>query len=284
MKTETEQLLATLEVITEKLYLMSESDERITPFVWDVNILGAFSLSKMLSERGLLHMINTDKLIREWSGEELTYSDSPKATDAFKKMITICQDNLTEIKAYEFKNYQDYPGDSKAKDGFDGHDRFQFFTGKMQNNKWIGLIPIHSKPSTCNYGDKFLQTASITSQIFNHLNQQIDAILDKVTPFIINYESEKSRGVARAEAETEEEVIEKLFELAYVTETWKFKSFDREYESEDYNLAEMEKFISIYLKYPKLYVVGNWAIFRFYVAGKISNGDWLGVSTATTWT
>lgn len=285
MKPETEKLLATLEVVTEGRYFMSESDEHLTPFAWSTDVLGECSLGKILMSRGLLRTITSEKLIQGWQGEASTYFKPPAIAETCREIINICQSNLVEVKAYEFKNYQEYPGDGGAEDGFDGHDCFQFLVGRTQDGNWIGITPVYEEPHTCAYGEKLVRSQQIASESASGLKQQLDVALSQIHPVIIRYETETSLGTAWIEADTEDEVIEQLFEAAHMLETWSFRSFEKESSASPiYNLQELEKFIETYLLAPKLYIVGNWAMFRFYLTGQLTNGDYLGVSTVTTWT
>jgi hypothetical protein len=284
MKPETEKLLATLEVVTEGLWFMSEYDERLTPFAWSTNALGECSLGKILMSRGLLRTITPEQLIRGWQGEASTYFKPPTIAEICQEILGVCQSDLLEVKAYEFKNYREYPGDDGAEDGFDGHDCFQFLVGRTRDESWIGISPKYEKPHTCAYGERLVRDPEVSTASSFRLKQQLDQIISQVCPVIIRYEPEISRGLAWVEAKTEHEIIEKLFESAHMVETWTFSTFGKEPSSEAYNLQELEKFIATYLKAPRLYVVGNWAMFRFYLTGKLDNDDWLGVSTVTTWT
>ena len=291
MNTETKKLLSSLEKIVEPLSsadagISSDGDEPFHTFAWSTLEQGQFSFAALLHSIGFLTEIDISTLIREWESKSMYYSHVQGVVPEISTLIEEMRSQLKQIQAYQLKTYTEETC-TPSTDGFEGFEACEFIIGELQD-EWVGICPIFPKPHTVNYGQKIQREINPFSSSALALKQQIDTTLVKLKPALIRYEAQLSKGVVWETAITKDELIEKLLESAQILKIWEFNCFLKNYdyleEDEKYNFSNLEKFVTQNFQKPLLYVLGNWAVFRLYLVGQISNRDWLGTVTAASWT
>ncbi len=291
MTLETQNLLASLEVIVENLSsasagIASDGDEPFHAFAWSVGDQGKFSFAQLLRSYGFLKTIDLPTLVREWQSKTMYYSKAQGVVQELPVLIYILQTHLKTVQAYQFKSYINETC-TPSTDGFDGFEACEFMIGETSDGDWVGICPSFPRPHTGHYGEPIIRKENTPSKSAKVLKQEFEPIIKTLKPILVRYEAQVSKGVIWEIAQTEDELIEKLLESAQVLESWHFRDFLKEDTAEleeKYAFSELEKFVSKYFQKPVIYVLGNWAVFRLYLVGQIQNGDWLGTVTAASWT
>jgi hypothetical protein len=292
MINETENLLAALEVVVENLSssyagIASDGDEPFHAFAWSTAQQGYFNFSQLLKSIGFLKTIDTNTLAREWQLKTMYHSQAQGIIPDFPDLVNILESRLKNLQAYQLKTYINETC-TPTIDDFDGFEACEFIAGETDDGDWLGICPSFPKPYTVHYGQMILRNKHMLSQSTIILKQQIEPFLQKMQPPIIRYEAEVSSGLTFQSAGNEDELIEILLEESCILESWEFKKFLKNKENldvdEEYSFVELEEFVKTYFRSPRLYVLGNWAVFRLYLVGQIENGDWLGIVTAASWT
>ncbi|MEH1807348.1 nuclease A inhibitor family protein [Nostoc sp.] len=141
LKPKTKQLLATLEVVSEGLWYSSESYYPYTPFVWDSQSQGEFSIVRVLEHLGYFQDVEPEWLNKYWQSqiEEAKYrrqSDfvfAPKypKIDEIQQMyersshfFQIFQENTLLIQVIKISASQ------------------ILIIGQTQEEDWVGISPI----------------------------------------------------------------------------------------------------------------------------------------------
>lgn len=290
MNKETEKILATLDKIVEPLSsanagISSDGDEPFHAFAWSTAEQGQFSFAALLNSIGTLTQIDISTLIAEWQSKNAYNSHVQGLVSELPNLIEILRSQLKQIQAYQLKTYTEETWSPNT--DLEELEVCEFIIGELQG-EWIGICPVFPKPHTVSYGQKFKRdTNSLSPSVFA-LKQQIDRTLIKLKPALVRYEPQLSSCLILETAITKNELIEKLLQSAQVLEIWQFKRFIKNYdnleEDEKYHFSNLESFVNQNFQQPLLYVLGNWCIFRLYLLGQISNGDWLGSVTVASWT
>lgn len=292
MKLETQNLLASLEVIVENLSssyagIASDGHEPFHAFAWSVTEQGEFNFAQLLRSLDFLRKIDLTTITREWQSKTMYYSQAEGVVRELPVLIETLTSQLKTVQAYQLKTYIEETC-TPSTDGFDGFEACELIVGETHDGDWIGICPCFPRPHTVHYGEIIFREVITPSQSTIALKQQLEPILETLKAAIISYEASISFGVTWQFAQKEDELIEKLLESACILEAWQFKKFLKNPDNldidEEYSFLELEKFVKTYFHQPILYVLGNWAVFRLYLVGQIKNGDLLGTVTAASWT
>lgn len=140
MKPETEQLLATLKIVTQNLYYMSETDAPYEPFVWDVAEKGSFHFLRVLESLNYLVSVPKDQV-----------------SQSNPQLIKTLEENLSHLSFFSFGGENLTVGDTTEGD-------------------WVGVSQKFSY-DTCAFGDRYHPPTTPTTPATKELQNQIAPLL-----------------------------------------------------------------------------------------------------------
>ncbi|MFB2917311.1 nuclease A inhibitor family protein [Aerosakkonema funiforme] len=258
MNPKTEQLLATLEVITEGLWFATQSGYQIYPFVWKVEEKGEFNLINFLIDQNHLQIVDSKHFSKAWrcATKELkqpsSISEGDRQPIAF---IEELQSNLTDLEFYSL---------GRGRDSLFS----QMIVGKTADDAWFGFTNARD--------ERFLFTRKTVIVKDGYTTQQAEILKARIDPFIEEMKLLLKKGsyidpeIVWEVAESKSQVLIKLLNSS------RFVESDRYFSLQDERLND---FITSQLEQLGSYVV-DWNI---YAIGQIPNGDWLGVATSGYW-
>lgn len=264
MNSKTEQLLATLEVITEGLWYSSATDYPILPFVWEFAEMGEFNLLNFLISRNILQIGDWEDFCQAWrraekSGKQssLAQNLSTSATDRQQESIGSIEElrsHLTDLELYNFGN------NCLAN---------AIIVGKIPNDAWVGLSGTRSEIYTPIFGD-------ILSFEDGYSTTKSELLQSQVQPFVRDMQLLSSIRLRKQQeinwqvADSKAQVLTKLLNSCQYVQTYKYfgLGYDR-----------LNRFMLSELKQLQSYVIGT----SIYAVGQTPSGDWIGVGTGGYW-
>ena len=314
MEAQTEQLVATLEVLTENLNfeVPRENDNYhpITPIIWQTATQGELNSFNLIVSQGLCRLTEAEKVIEKWLEIEVRgtptsddyYAPEPEDREyglsneiqaarkiKYQKLWELLSTELHNLKAYELSRLEsDYA--------------YYIIVGESKENDWLGIsvtIPQQTqiKPEEIAFVPKqasFESTKPSTRQLVANLEDIINN-LPSMTIYGYHeggYDYTYKHKVIYSVAPTQAQVIETAGDGIYVA------SFEGFYPEDDYFVAECmcdAKEIEakeLYQRYQILnkflhQKLSNLTLFRFcfwdwdyiYILGETTISDWVGIQT-----
>lgn len=257
MNPKTEQLLATLEVITEGLWYSSETDYPILPFVWEFAEMGEFNLLNFLISRNILQIGDWEDFCQAWrraekSGKQpsLAQNLSISATGSIEEL----RSHLTDFELYHFGN------NCLAN---------AIIVGKIPNDAWVGISGILSEICTPIFGEILTFEDGYSTPKSELLKSQIQPFV-KDMQLLSSIELREVPEINWQVAESKAQVLTKLLNSCQYVQTYEY--FGLRYD-------RLNRFMVSELKQLQSYVIGT----SIYAVGETPSGDWLGVATGGYW-
>ena len=97
MKPQTEQIVATLERLTDDLYYSLVGDEPYVIITWEVEEKGSFSLEKFLRDRQAITPFKPEDFL-----SQIRQNQSQTASEHYQNLIALLQANLSELTIYGY--------------------------------------------------------------------------------------------------------------------------------------------------------------------------------------
>lgn len=264
MNPKTEQLLASLEVITEGLWYSSETDYPILPFVWEFAEMGEFNLLNFLISRNLLQMADREDFCQAWrraqkSGKQpsLPQDLSTSATDRQQESIGSIEELRSHLTDLEFYHL----GSNCLATAI--------IVGKIPNDAWVCLSGLRSEICTPIFGQ-------ILTFEDGYSTPKSELLRGKIQPFVKDMQLLTSIKLRQEQeinwqvAESKDRVLIKLLNSCQYVQT--YKSFSLSYD-------RLNRFMVSELKQLQTYVTGT----SIYAVGETPSGDWIGVGTGGYW-
>ncbi len=257
MNPKTEQLLATLEVITEGLWYSSETDYPILPFVWEFAEMGEFNLLNFLISRNILQIGDWEDFCQAWrraekSGKQssLPQDLSTSATGSIEEL----RSHLTDLELYNVGN------NCLAN---------AIIVGKIPKDAWVGLSGTRSEICTPIFGEILTFEDGYSTPKSELLKSQIQPFV-KDMQLLSSIELREVPEINWQVAESKAQVLTKLLNSCQYVQTYKYFSlrYDR-----------LNRFMVCELKQLQTYVTGT----SIYAVGETPSGDWIGVGTGGYW-
>lgn len=264
MNPKTEQLLATLEVITEGLWYSSETDYPILPFVWEFAEMGEFNLLNFLISRNILQIGDWEDFCQAWrraekSGKQpsLAQNLSTSATDRQQKSIGSIEElrsHLTDLELYNFGN------NCLAN---------AIIVGKIPNDAWVGISGILSEICTPIFGEILTFEDGYSSPKSELLKSQVQPFVENIQ-LLSSIELREVPEINWQVADSKDRVLIKLLNSCQYVQTYEYFGL---------KCDRLNCFMVSELKQLQSYVIGT----SIYAVGETPNGDWLGVGTGGYW-
>ncbi|GJD23676.1 hypothetical protein RIVM261_086320 [Rivularia sp. IAM M-261] len=288
MLPETQKLLTTLETIVKNLTsggsgIGSEGDHPFRPLIWSISEQGEFSFVKLIEASRLLTEISLDELIEVWRNRFIRpgrYSEASsnrmisQALPKYHSLIEILQTELEELRFFKIQTYNEKSGKAGS-DGFRGYDLLGLIVGQTTTGDWVAFTQKVELPDSAGFGERLPRYNYPVSEELSSLSEQIKPILEDSASLIVFKASLR-----------EDWAIEEVLRSIRFLEIYSFRGvFDVEQGAGyPYEYTNFEEFIATHLKDTRVYVLGNDALYRLYIIGKCTTGDWLGALTLAVWT
>ncbi len=256
MNPKTEQLLATLEVITEGLLYSTAGDCSIDPVVWEVAERGEFNLVNFLIDRNSLQIVDLKDFSKSWR----------RAVKALKQPSNISQRQLQTIALIEELQCHLTDLEFYSLGGNRNHLDSQMIVGKTADDAWVGLTMLRYNP--CPFGKPLSVKDGYTREQADILKARIEPLLEEMK-LLLPTGWGREPEIAWEVAASKIKVLIKLLNSSLFVESYEYFSFS----------DRLKDFLTSQLKQLRSYVIGS----SIYTVGQIPDGDWLGVSTSGYW-
>ncbi|MEH2357445.1 hypothetical protein [Nostoc sp.] len=296
MKLETEQLLATLELLCSDL------------FVWETANQGEFNLWNLMISEGFVHLTDIELAFKHWQKiEEWGTPTNQEASDYeyapprykrkdntwnesianerlsyYQKLQQLVKKHLQNIQAYNLSVPK------TAHQYFEWeHPYFSvsIVVGETSDRHYFCLAPTIPDQVSDNYRDRHQRITQIIceespTQATQNLIAEVQILLDKLAP-ITNYgyyhggyNCTYQHQIVGALAKTKTTAIQ----LALQAATMVFlEKRTVEYADDGYNSRKLSQFMNQCLRDRTCYSISFWDVGYTYEVGQTPAGDWLGV-------
>ncbi|MEH2379500.1 MAG: nuclease A inhibitor family protein [Nostoc sp.] len=278
MKPETEQLLATVEVLIQGLSagIGSEGDEPFQAFVFEeATDKNNFTISEHLHKLNYFRYVEINTFLQEWQRKLPNHLLKSQMSKQYSSLIQVLQAHLLELQVYEL--ITDNEGNCLDK-VYSDDEPFLILIGQTKANDWVGLSPLWSAPHTCGYGKRLERKIQPPSQAALDLKAELEPILQELL-FVIG---DSSRGyypvkdIVWKVAHTKALLIEQLLESSRYMKTWEFHGFSDEYsqryrDNEYFDNEVPEQEIQMFEEGEELW----WQQYEIEGYGKLESENWI---------
>lgn len=307
MDSETEQLLATLELLTEPSLPFDlpghEDGGYLVPFVWDVSERGEFNVLNLSHAEGWLQLTDITALIEIWQDYlaffpdlSLSYDEKNARRKNLKLLFQLLNKNLEELEAFELlaESPRFVPNPSVG-----------IVVGRTKDGDWIAACPTVYKETQIPE-QQIARSPQIEETSDNPLGKttldliaQIEAIAFDIG--IIRLEGDFGGGycysydhqIIYTVAQTKELVFELILQLSGLLEINQFHAF---YPDKSYfeNYCDSYDTYKSYLRYEKInqflkqsfgkilmYRFSFWSLEYIYIIGQTQLGNEVGLHLAS---
>ncbi|MEH2026491.1 nuclease A inhibitor family protein [Nostoc sp.] len=302
MQPQTEQILATLQVIIEPksgFHLPGHEDGGyICPFVWDASQNGEFNILNLSRSQGWLKLTDTDATIKNWQTMDyannfnsfsLNSSDKTAWADKIETLFQILSQSLQDMESFNVKTSSYFPE----------NDSVGLIVGKTTDENWVAVCPTFYKETNIPQGQisrsPVIHSMSAQTLGENTLNlvSQLQAITSELG--IIHLEGDLGGGyyysydyqIVYSAAETKELAIAQALQASGALEISQFQNFypDKEYLQDWYRNSEakyakydkLNKFLNHAFAKVMMYRFSFWTQENIYIIGETQCGDWAGL-------
>jgi hypothetical protein len=255
MNPKTEQLLATLEIITEGLLYSTAGDCPIDPFVWEVTKQGEFNLVNFLTDRNFLQTVESKFFDRAWQRaiKALKHSSKISQKQQPPALIKQLQSHLADLEFY-------------CLGGNRNNLCCQMIAGKTADGSWVGLTTLRCQP--CTFGKPLSIKDGYTSPQAEFLRARIEPSIEEMK-LLLPTKRGRQPEIVWEVAESQTKVLIKLLNSSQFVESYEYFSF----------YPQIKDFLTSQLQQLQSYVIGS----SIYTVGQIADGDWLGIHTSGYW-
>ncbi len=286
MKSETEQLIATLEILTDGIYYSLVGDEPYEIVTWETEERGEFTFERFLNNIKSLTLVSTDDFLKT-----IEQMQPLSLIQEYTNLLHLLQSNLFDFQIYSYcfpylprclygssvtlfneNQTQDVKG-------------VPVIIGLTSTGEWIGLAP--KQYNTTRSSPQFNIPEITVSETMTALIKQLKEITNSLVYPIREYELTKANPKwAIAVTNSRETVIEKILDEAQFIDVREVNTFLR-INNGDYEIADGElrlnQFFNSELTDARVYnldfIIGGEHLTVHYVLGKTSSDDWIGVVT-----
>lgn len=294
MKRQMEQIVTTLETLTEDIYFSLVGDEPYIVTTWEVEEKGEFSWEKFLIAHKALTSYELNDFMRVMS-----LTQSPEVIEHYQNLIVLLQANLSQLSIYGY-SFPEIPEDlfgGELPIPEDNRDPFgiPLIIGLTTAGEWIGLVPKQS------YGfesaPRFIipNLESVDNSTLKLINE-IESTFSKVKHQLKSKDWKISNVWQIIITSERHELINKLLMEARFLSIIEINQFFSRIEEEIDELdedeempADLQKTIALrdYFQsqllnakvYNQDYVISDESFTIHYIFGETKNGDWVGLVT-----
>jgi Nuclease A inhibitor-like protein len=263
MRLETENILATLKVISKGLRYPSESSYPYEPFVWDTQFQGEFNIIRVLENLEYFRKIEYETVIQDIQNvfQRCKYHKNFDEIEQIHRhalqIIETLKVHVTKIEVFTIAHPISYP---------------KIIIGRTKEGEWAGISTTFDY-QTCSFGELLeIRTYPLTNPAI-YLKNIIDPLLEEQRYSVYDGIS----NLVFETAPTKDDLILRLLISAGYIEIWKHKSFEEQKNNLDLFLLERLQDV---LTYVFCYGDG----FSIYTIGETTENDFIGVSTIGIWT
>ena len=294
MKRQIEQIVATLETLTEDIYFSLVGDEPYIVTTWEVEEKGEFSWEKFLIAQKALIPYDLNDFMTQMS-----LSQSSEAIEHYQNFIVLLQANLSELSIYGY-SFPEIPEDLFGGDVPISEDELDPFgipliVGLTTAGEWIGLVPkqsyrVESAPRFIIPNQESIDNNTI------ELVKEIESILTQIKHQLKSRAWKIAQNWQIVITSSRQEIINQLLiEAGFLSIIEIDQFFSRiedeieELENDEEMPTDLQKAIALrgYFQSQLLnarvynldYVISHESFSIHYVLGATKNGDWVGLVT-----
>lgn len=275
MKPETEQTLATLEVILDKSLWFSlpyHDGESLKPYVWNSEQQGVFSSLSLIRSEGWIQEIDIEEAVKNWQWSEQTglaaqgiLNDDPyciKDDEAeilldentkitrekkYQRIFKLLLNKVSNLQAFKFNCNLDYS--------------LSVIIGQVSNQQWIALSPTVPQETPSYFNQEVIRTIYSGNQIIcssyteekehfkltDNLSLEIKKQIDELSSIKVygwydgGYNNVREYKIVLATGENKEVALQNILLESKLLEIYKFESFEIFDQLESYAGDEAEE-------------------------------------------
>lgn len=310
MRIETEQLLGTLEVLSENVRPI---------FLWNASSKGEFNIWNLIRDENFTEPVSPDLAVDSWIKEEQNHNvlidddyakEEPEPTkylatatkiareNSYHSLLKLLKSNLQYIEAFICK----FPGYDKDYYWFSDYSKQGYFyglIGKTYDNNWIAILPTvpqrHDYPEWICYSPLIETTVQPVTEEISRLQLSINEILKEINPlklavcypagysYSYNYQlfyslaPSKETALTQAMLKTKILTIDKFKKFLASHDTYYYDNPTRKREQKLSNFL-LQKFSDV-----RVYRISSYDIDYTYILGQVAGADWLGVRVSRSY-
>lgn len=283
MKPETEQIVATIEVLTDGLYCSCVGDELYGVMAWEVEEKGEFSFLRFFLEVQALTLLRADEF-----SDRVQQFQHQETIKEYRELIKFLEANLSELQFY---SYQAPYLSEEHTNFYCRPEEIEFvIIGSTLDGEWLALVPtrLQTKPTPTRFTIPSQKPTEATAKSIEKIQYITGDLVRK------NREGKIVKQYPRwqiAVACNPSNAVEKVLDLAGYINIYEIDYFwDVGHPSEtseyyDWRMQEfqLKQFFKEELIDGRAYYLyfdgGEYQV--HYVLGKNKNEDWFGVFTDT---
>lgn len=285
MKSETEQLLGTLEILSHRT------------FIWETGKQGEFNLWNLMLSQGFVSETDLDLSIAHWQNIEIWGKPTDQKTNGYEyapyreeredddwndeiakqrkayyqELSKLCQEKLQNLQAHTLQTYTS---------GWEwGHPNFyvSIVIGKTSNNNWICLAPIIQ--DLCFY-EQNISSYKSTESIEDSTIEEINSILNKLTPITLydyyygGYNMTHQHQIVKGAGATKEKAIASALQESGMV-VW--KNTEVNIIGNSNNEDKLNQFMNECLQDRTYCRISFWDVGCSFDFGKTPVDDWIGI-------
>lgn len=270
MKPETEQTIATLEVLTDGLSRSCVGTEPYGIIPWENEEKGEFSFLNFLLDVKAL----TPLEVREFRAS-LHRTESENTMEQYEELIKLLESNLLRVQFYSYS--APYLSDKHTNMYAPYQDiHFPVIIGFTPDGEWLGMTP-RLFSQTKSVPQQFAISSRKPTETTAHLRTRIEAIAATWKVVVTSNPSNALEKVLNVGGYIDVFEINKFWNVDWLEEAGKYYDFPEMKE------LKIKTFFERKLIDGRVYYLyfheGEYQV--HYVLGKNKNGDWFGVFTDT---
>ncbi len=284
MKPETEQIVATLEILTDGLYCSCVGDEPYGIMAWEVEEKGEFSFLNFFMDVEALTLLSADEF-----SDRLQQLQHQETIKEYRELIKLLEANLSQLQIYSYQA----PYLSEKHTNFSCRpDEIELIViGSTPDEEWIALAPwlfIETKPTPLQFTIPSKKPTKATANLIEEIKIITgDLVRKNREEKIVKQYPRWHIAVAYNASNALEKVLNlggyiSIYEIDYFwnvghpSETKKYYDWRmQEFQLKQFVKQELIDARAYYLYFDG----GEYQV--HYVLGKNKNGDWFCVFTDT---
>lgn len=286
MKPETEQIVATLEILTDGLYCSCVGDEPYGIMAWEVEEKGEFNFFNFLLDVQALTLLSADEF-----SDRLGQVKDKKTIQEYRELVNLLEANLSQLQIYSYQA----PYLSEEHTNFYGPPNEielpVVIIGLTPDKEWLALAPtlfFHGKLTPVQFAIPTQEPTEATANLIESIQiitgdlvrtERGEKILERDLMWQIAVTASPSSGI---EKNLDVAGYIDIFEIDYF---WDLEAPEGTEKYYDWKIQEfkLKQFFKKALIESRVYTFyfhrGEYQ--AHYVLGKNNNGDWMGVFSDT---
>jgi Nuclease A inhibitor-like protein len=285
MKSETEQIISTLEILSQGLVYSCVGDEPYIPFIWETDLQGEFSLETFLRSNDSLVSFPPEKFFQEIK------STQPKShTVQYEELFSFLEDQLTNLETFSYF-VPELPDGIYGSGEFSHHEiNIPVILGATTQGEWLGLM-LRQYDRNSNSHTPVLLPPQLVSQ-----NYSSNEILTRVNQITAKLPYQSKGGInsiygsplwVASLTDDRNTILERVLYDAVTLSYGNIDSFCRigdDFEESSSQAQKLSRFFKVGLTSSRVYEIDfnfGESYCVYYCLGQVPNQDWVGLVTVS---